>query len=176
MGTAGRGSHFAARLWLLADHLDARIAGACGGPANRHYGQRNHSLSIAQATSRAFGSPQADRGLSLAQGPANAAFAADSPIPPQPFAWRSGGVCRRSGHSLEPQDWAGLDAVRPAEDGAHSGKERETLSGRRLERSNRPADLGGRRTQDQRLVHSLVVAPVAGLSAGKTHSRGAGQL
>ena len=177
MGIADRRRLFAARLWLLADHLDARTAGARVGRAYRHHGQRDHDLSAAQATSRAIGSAQADRGLSLAQGPSDAAFAADSAsgsrnLPRGEVAVYVDEVDIHLNPKIGP-DWmlCGQQKI-----GSHAGQERETLLGRSPGRPHGPTDMGRRRTQDQRLVHPLIVATAEGISAGQVHSCRAGQL
>ncbi len=97
------------------------LLGAGAGSAHRYHSQRDHGLSAIQAASRPFGTAQADRGLPLAQGPSDAAFAADSQTRAHRAPQRGRGVRRRSRYSPESQDRAAdLDALRPTKESSHS--------------------------------------------------------
>src|SRR4029453_14098852 len=70
-----------------------------------------------------------------------------------------GGLPRRGGHRLEPQDRPGLDAAGSTEAGADPGPEREALPGRGLGRAQWPTDLGRGAAQDQPAVPATAGSP-----------------
>ncbi len=182
MGSVDCRGMLAASLRLLADHMDARTLGAgAGSSAPWYHSQRDHGLSAIQAASRAaWGRLQADRGLSLDQGPSDAAFAATSQTQCAPCGRNEVVVyVDEVDIHLNPKigPTTGCFAANKRKFSLPERTRKRYLAGHAPGSSHRPAHVGGSRTQDQRLVHTLAVATgVKGVSASQVYSCDPGQL
>lgn len=78
---------------------------------------------------------QADRGVSLGEGPTGSQVAANQATRPGRRTGRGRALGRRGEHTSKFQDRAGLDAAGPTEKGPHPWPERETLPGQGVGRA-----------------------------------------